>query len=119
MPWPSAPSRPATRRLRGARKPGEAGRSLLARVDAAMRAEFGFSLTDVAGGLEELIAVSDEAGTEPYLAGVDEVRTRLRAARMGPGHRPEVPRQPHPAAAGEVPFRRPGHRPGKKINART
>ena len=63
-----------------AREPGETEKPTLARADAAMRAEFGFSLTDVARGLEELIAVSDEVGTEPYLAGVDQVRTRLRTS---------------------------------------
>ena len=48
------------------------------RVDEAMHAEFGFTLTQVIDGLHELAAQSAERGTGPCLEQADQVRARLK-----------------------------------------
>ena len=49
-----------------------------ARVDRAMRAEFGFTLTQVIAGLSELAALSSARGPGPCTEPVVQVRTRLQ-----------------------------------------
>ncbi|MGH3322232.1 MAG: hypothetical protein ACRDN9_19080 [Streptosporangiaceae bacterium] len=49
-------------------------------VDAAMLAEFGFTLTDLAHGLGEMIALADETGAEPAVVSTSVVEERLARA---------------------------------------
>lgn len=50
---------------------------MIPRIDEAMAAEFGFTLTDLRLGLAELIALGDELEMEPCVASADDVRNRL------------------------------------------
>lgn len=56
-------------------------------VDAAVTAEFGFTLTELAHAAGELVALADEAGDEPAVVPETAVRDRLQGALGWPGSR--------------------------------